>query len=157
MRCRRGQCAVRWMVVAVVAGLSLFVVTPASAQDDPDREPYRDPFMAALRSAAVPGWGQFHLGQDERGTVYMTVAVVPLALASGVVGVPVIEDEDFERTLGVSIYVAWALLAAVDAHEIAERLNLENGYDLEFRADAPAAPGREPDPRVTITLLRRHF
>jgi hypothetical protein len=144
-------------VAAFVAALSLLVATPASAQDEPDREPYRDPFMAALRSAAVPGWGQFHLGQDERGTVYMAGAILPLTVASGVVGVPVIEDENFERTLGVTVYVAWALLAAVDAHEIAERLNLENGYDLDLRADAPVAPGREPDPRVTITLLRRHF
>jgi hypothetical protein len=147
----------RSVVLIVVAGLSLLGVTEAAAQEEADREPYRDPFMAALRSAAVPGWGQFHLGQDERGTVYMAGAILPLTVASGVVGVPLIDDEDFERTLGVSVYVAWALLAAVDAHEIAERLNLENGYDLEFRADAPVAPGREPDPRVTITLLRRHF
>ncbi|HKK72176.1 MAG TPA: hypothetical protein VKA86_13230 [Candidatus Krumholzibacteria bacterium] len=157
MNCRRAECAVRSFLAIVVAGLSLFVVSPAVAQDETDREPYRDPFLAALRSAAVPGWGQFHLGHDERGTVYMTVAILPIAVASGVVGVPVIDDEDFERTLGVSVYVAWALLAAVDAHEIAERLNLENGYGLEFRAGTPLAPGREPDPRVTITLLRRHF
>jgi hypothetical protein len=148
---------VRSIVAIVIAGLSLFVDTPVAAQDEEDREPYRDPFVAALRSAAVPGWGQFHLGHDERGTVYMAGAILPLTVASGVVGVPLIDDEDFERTLGVSIYVAWALLAAVDAHELAERLNLENGYGLEFRADAPAVPGREPDPRLTITLLRRHF
>lgn len=155
-RRRMGRVA-RAIVGIVVVSVSLAVVTPAAAQDEPDREPYRDPGLAALRSAAVPGWGQFHLGHDERGTVYMAGAILPLTVATGVIGVPTIDDEDFERTVGVGAYLVWALLAAVDAHEIAERLNLENGYDLEFRADAPAAPGRGPDPRITITLLRRHF
>ena len=131
------------------------VVPPAVGQEaePPAREPYRDPTTFALRSLVVPGWGQLGLDRGERGSTYFLLAAASLPVAVGAIGLPLIEDANFEQAIGIGAYVLIAALSSVDAYETAQALNVENGYEL----DVASGPGARPDRTVSIPLLHRRF
>jgi hypothetical protein len=143
-------------IAGVVLAALLVGGSPAEAgaaeASPPSREPYRVPEWAALRSLALPGWGQHYNGEGSKGWVLTTVAVVGLLLASKTVSTGLlagnIEENDLERDLGWFLYggsVAWA---TVDAYLRAQVVNRENGYDLDLDS-----PGGTTGPRVTLLRL----
>ena len=143
------------MILRLALAFALVVAAPALAQDTrpepPEREPYRDPDWAAVRSALVPGWIQLEYGFDQKGSLMLGTSFLTLATATGLVEVPFLDDPDFSRALGIGLHASLAVLSAVDAYGIVDRLNVENGYDIDSLAD------RGDDPWVSVALVRRAF
>ena len=116
-------------------------------------EPYRSPEGAALRSVAWPGWGQFSLGESDRGTVYTMGALVGLVFAFELVQLSDSGNtKDLLRNIGWALYGTSLSLSAVAAFRTADALNIENGYGLD--SEWSLAP---PDRGVRIALYRREF
>ena len=140
------------MIVRVL--LVLLVLAPtALAQEtrEPEREPYRDPVWAATRSALVPGWVQFEYGKENAGTFYMMTTLFAAAVAFGVVDLPLLDQPEFEKSIGVGMWGSVAALSAVDAYETVHRLNVENGYEMDLGRSCSSPPARF---RVTIFSSR---
>ena len=95
--------------------------------------PRLEPFAYLARSVVCPGWGQHALGDTRKSLTYGLLFGVSLPLAAGLVPFPLVEDLTFSRAAGFAIWAAVAAAAGVDAFRGAERINRENGYDLEFR------------------------
>lgn len=105
-----------------------------------EREPRLEPFAYAARSVVWPGWGQSVLGATGKGFAYGAVFGVSIPLSMGWVPLPFVEDEEFSQTVGFALWATVAAIAAVDAFRGAERINRENGYDLEDRLDDDLDP-----------------
>lgn len=106
-----------------------------------EREPRLEPFAYAARSVVWPGWGQDALGETNKGIAYGSIFGVSIPLSAGWVPVPFVEDEDFSQTVGFALWATVAVIAAVDAFRGAERVNRENGYDLQDRLDDQLGAG----------------
>lgn len=134
----------------------LLLTTTAAAQDDgdagPEREPYRDPLAASLKSAVVPGWFQFETGADTAGTIHLVSALLGIGVGLDVIPIPLLDDPEFSEGIGWGLYGFVALLSAIDANGIAARLNVENGYHLDLVSGA-----MQVDPEVRFALMKRRF
>ena len=115
----------------------------------PTREPRREPTAYLARSLVLPGWGQDALGASGTGARYGIMFGLAVPIAFGVFGVPLIDDDDASRAMGMGLWASTALLAGVDAWQRAERINRENGYDLD-EFELGAGPARPPTVRITL-------
>lgn len=158
----------RFLIVYVAVFLAL---APASVRADENanegtaapaashREPYHDPNWAAIKGALLPGMVHFQFGQEERGTLFALGALVLLPVATGLVTIPLLDDDKFSKAIGIGGYITGAMVSAGESYSIVEQLNVENGYhlndldDLDRQARTGAGSGHV----VRVTLLSGRF
>lgn len=100
----------------------------ATAQE---REPYRSPEAAALRSIVLPGWGQWSNGDDVKGTSAFAAAAFGIAIATRTIALGSTPRwREAWRGFGWSLYGLSIVLSSTEAYRRASALNRDNGYDI---------------------------
>jgi len=95
-------------------------------------QPHISPLGRAARSVVVPGWGQWRNGDENKGTTFFFLAVAGVILGSGAVSFSSTDNgQQFEQTVGWALYGVTTLTSVYDAFRVAERINRENGYEVE--------------------------
>ncbi len=146
----------RWIPVACLTGLSLFLACGAGYGEERDGSARVSPRNALLMSTVVPGWGQLATGHRVKGAVCF-------AAGAGLLGKYFIEDRRADRALEraglattnseyVHFYneysrhfdrkndvVWWAvffwLYAMIDAYVDAHLVGFDKGFDGEPQGD----------------------
>ncbi|HLU25214.1 MAG TPA: hypothetical protein VKZ58_05865 [Longimicrobiales bacterium] len=130
------------------------------------------PGSAAVRSAIVPGLGQFYTGRPLLGTAFLAAAggalaagflsekvtVECLARTSGACPHGQIRDESVERpylAAGIGAFAALAVIGAVEAHAAARKANARFG--LRGEADVPGSGLRIAGPGIAPTSTGVEF
>jgi len=123
-----------------------------------ERQPYRDPELAALRSVVIPGWGQQSNGDVGKGLALTSLAVLGVLLGTEVISPGLLttgsENRNLEKNLGWFLYGASVVWAVGDAYLRAESLNRENGYDLEEFSAGRGLLSAPSGPRLIFLRLR---
>lgn len=143
-------------------------LVPSSAEEQYDGYSRKDPALAGILSAFLPGGGQFYNGQAGKGLLMLggTAAAVTVALTAGLDT----DDDDFYSGgtglngafwAGLGVAAAIQIWSILDAVGSAERYNEEHGLSLlpellenrELRLVAePGLEGGEVAVRAGLTL-----
>lgn len=139
----------------LILSLLLTAVAPAGFAQDGTRQPYHNPYLRAFESLAIPGLGQWHNGDANRGALWFGFGLVALAFASEYLSFGGSENNiTFWRTAGWVAYGLDATVSAYSAYRAARELNRENGYDIDdFSERLLHGQGSQ----LRVTLLKREF
>lgn len=156
-----GHAVGRWICSVLIAFFLFGSSLPVEAESapGPQREPYRDPAVTAVRSLVLPGWGQHSNGESGKGWLFTSMAIFGVLLGTEVISPGLLkgnhEEHNLEKSLGWFLYGGTVVWATADAYTRAAALNRENGYQVASLATTGG--NTSGSSTVFVSLFRWRF